>query len=268
MECQFLCLASGSSGNCYYLSLEGTAILIDAGIPQRMVKKVLKERGLTLANVKGIFVTHDHADHIKGVSSLANENMIPVYATAEVHKGIKKSYCMTREIEPALIRKLEKGEDLQLGPFTIHSFEVPHDGRDNVGYSVSWGSSNFCVATDVGHITQDIADHIALANYLVLESNYDDTMLEEGPYPSYLKDRIRGGNGHLSNASCADALVQYATPNLRQLWLCHLSDENNHPELARYTVEAKLQSVGICPGKDFGLDVLRRKVPSAVFLLK
>lgn len=268
MDITFFCLASGSSGNCFYLSAGDTAILIDAGLSQRHVKKALKEKNLSLANVKGIFVTHDHADHIKGVSTLSNENVIPVYATAEVHKGMKKSYCMTRDIDVPLVRKLEKGEELQLGSFTIHSFEVPHDGTDNVGYHISVDDINFCIITDVGHVTQEVAEHIGLANYLVLEANYDESMLEMGPYPRYLKDRISGENGHLSNASCGNALLNYATPELKHVWLCHLSEENNHPELARKTVESILHSGGIIPGKDLVLDVLRRKIPSELFLLK
>ncbi|MCQ2269511.1 MAG: MBL fold metallo-hydrolase [Bacteroidaceae bacterium] len=267
-EFTFICLASGSSGNCFYLSMGDTTILIDAGLSQRQIKKALKEKGLPFSNVKGIFITHDHADHIKGVGNLANENMIPVYATTEVHKGMKKSYCMTREIDVNLVRRLEKGEPLQLGPFEIHSFEVPHDGSDNVGYFVTCNGVNFCIVTDIGHITQDVAECISQANYLVLEANYDKSMLEMGPYPRYLKERIASDTGHLSNEDCGKALLEFATPELKHVWLCHLSEENNHPELARKTVDTILRSAGIIPGKDILLDVLRRKIPSEVYFLK
>lgn len=268
MEFTFLCIASGSSGNCYYLQAGDTAILIDAGLSQRQIKKGLKDKNLSLEKVKGIFVTHDHADHIKGVSNLSFEHYIPVYATAEVHKGMKKSYCMPREIDPALVRKIEKNENIELGDFTIHSFEVPHDGTDNVGYCVEAYGITFCIITDVGHVTQAVADHIQCANYLVLEANYDKAMLEMGPYPQYLKARIASETGHLSNDACADALLAYSTPELKHVWLCHLSEENNHPELARKTVEAILRSGGIVAGKDFMLDVLRRKTPSDLYFLK
>lgn len=268
MEISFFCIASGSSGNCFYLSADDTAILIDAGLSQRNIKKALKDKNLTLSKVKGIFVTHDHADHIKGVSTISNENMIPVYATAEVHKGMKKSYCMTRDIDVSLVRKLEKGEELQLGAITIHSFDVPHDGTDNVGYHITIGDVHLCIITDVGHISQEVAEHIGLANYLVLEANYDESMLEMGPYPRYLKERISSDRGHLSNSACGNALLNFATPELKHVWLCHLSEENNHPELARKTVESILRSGGILPGKDIALDVLRRKIPSEMFSLK
>lgn len=265
---RFLCLASGSSGNCFYLSTGDTALLIDVGISPRQLKKGLKEKGLPLDQIKGIFITHDHADHIKGVGNLANELSIPVYATAAVHKGMRRSYCMTREIESPLVRMLEKGEELSLGDFRIHSFPVPHDGTDNVGYFIQVGDCRFCMITDVGHITQEVADHIAMANYLVLEANYDKAMLEMGPYPRYLKERISGNTGHLSNEDCAEALFLYATSELRHVWLCHLSEENNHPELARKTIETKWRSGGIIPDKDIKLDVLRRRIPSDVFFLE
>lgn len=266
-EFAFVCLASGSSGNCFYLSKGDTTILIDAGLSQRQIKKALKERNLKFSNIKGIFVTHDHADHIKGVGNLANENVIPVYATSEVHKGMKKSYCMTREIDVNLVRVLEKGEVIQLGDFEIHSFEVPHDGSDNVGFYIQSGYVSFCIVTDVGHITQEVSDHISMANYLVLEANYDKSMLEMGPYPRYLKERIASETGHLSNEDCGKALMEFATPDLKHVWLCHLSEENNHPELARKTVDSILRSAGIIPGKDLLLDVLRRKTPSELYFL-
>ena len=122
--------------------------------------------------------------------------------------------------------------------------------------------------TDVGHVTDEMKSFINEANYLVIEANHDEEMLLQGPYPQYLKNRIMGSEGHLSNKDCAKALAENATPALRHVWLCHLSEENNHPELARKTVEMILQSYGIIPGKDFMLDVLKRKTPTGIFELK
>ncbi len=121
--------------------------------------------------------------------------------------------------------------------------------------------------TDVGHITDEIKQVISRANYLVIEANHDIEMLKTGPYPEYLKQRITSGNGHLSNVACGEALVENMTEELKHVWLCHLSEENNHPELARKTVDAVLRSYGIVPGADFQLDVLKRKVPSEIFEL-
>jgi phosphoribosyl 1,2-cyclic phosphodiesterase len=136
-----------------------------------------------------------------------------------------------------------------------------------MGYCIEACGVTFCLITDAGQITDEIKPFISRANYLVIEANHDEEMLQSGPYPQYLKDRVHSQKGHLSNKECAIALAENATPELRHVWLCHLSEENNHPELARKTVEMVLQSYGIVPGKDFLLDVLKRKVPSEVFEL-
>jgi phosphoribosyl 1,2-cyclic phosphodiesterase len=121
--------------------------------------------------------------------------------------------------------------------------------------------------TDVGFLSDEMKPMISDANYLVLEANYDEEMLKAGPYPEHLKARIVGTGGHLSNVECGKALAENASPALRHVWLCHLSEENNHPELARKTVEQVLRSYGIAPGKDFELDVLKRKMPTGIFEL-
>ena len=142
---------------------------------------------------------------------------------------------------------------------------MSHDSSDCVGYRIQQADLTFCLATDVGEVTPAVAEAIGQANYLVLEANHDEEMLAQGPYPNYLKARIRSARGHLSNRQCADALVTYASPRLRQVWLCHLSEENNHPELARKTVEAVLRSYGIVAGADFGLEILNRQTPTGAF---
>lgn len=274
---KFLCLGSGSSGNCYYLKTEKNSILIDAGIPIRTTKRLLRQYGFSLEAVNGIFITHDHADHIKAVGHLANDMGKLIYATEKVHMGINTNYCTTSKVTEPSRRYLYKGESTQLGDFCITPFEVSHDSSDCVGYKVEAEGITFCLATDVGQVTPSIAEAIGQANYLVLEANHDEEMLQQGPYPNYLKGRIRSARGHLSNRECADALITYATPQLHQVWLCHLSEENNHPELARKTVETMLRSYGIavCNGfntqsdpADFGLEILNRQTPTGVFELK
>ena len=147
-------------------------------------------------------------------------------------------------------------------------FGVPHDSADNVGYRIECEGVIFCIMTDVGTVTDEMKEMISEANYLVIEANYDEAMLESGPYPVYLKKRIAGSSGHLSNASCAKALAENATGKLRRVWLCHLSEENNHPELARKTVETALQeSLGErCSMPE--LAVLKRKMPTGIFELE
>ena len=265
---KFISFGSGSSGNCYYLFTESEGLIIDAGIGLRMLRKFCREYGVTLSTARHILVTHDHADHVKSVGSLSHDLKLPVYSTKDVHVGIVNNFCVNKKISPDLVRHIEKGTTIQLGAFTVTSFGVPHDSRDCVGYFIEADGSNFCLITDVGEITDEIKPYIGRARYLVIEANHDEEMVQNGPYPEFLKRRILSGIGHLSNKSCGEALANNATCALQHVWLCHLSEENNHPELARKTVEAILRSYGIAPGTDFQLDVLKRKTPSDVIELK
>lgn len=162
---------------------------------------------------------------------------------------------------------IEKETSLRLGHYHITSFEVPHDGTDNVGYAIEVGGKLFVIATDIGEITPTAARYICKANYLVLEANYDEEMLRMGPYPPYLKERIAGKRGHLSNTSAANFLAEHITEELKHVWLCHLSKDNNHPELAYKTIEYRLKSIGITIGKDIELTVLKRTTPSELYSL-
>ena len=264
---KFFSFGSGSSGNCYLLFTPTDAILIDAGVGVRTLKKQFALYGLSMSKIHYILITHDHADHVKSVGSLSRELNVPVYATADVHQGINKNYCVRHKIDRADVKFIEKNKTFTLGEFQITPFYVPHDSNDNVGYFITHGQVNFCLMTDVGHVTDEMKELIGRANYLVIEANHDVEMLLGGNYPEYLKLRINGSTGHLSNADCAQALVDYATTALRQVWLCHLSEENNHPELARITVEQTLRQHGIVVGTDFKLEVLKRKNPTGPFEL-
>lgn len=264
---KFISLGSGSSGNCYYLSTDDDAMLIDAGVGIRTVKKYLHDYGLNISSVKHILITHDHADHIKSVGVLSAEYGIPVYATREVHAGIFRNYCVPKKIPSDNCRLIEKNVTSRIGSFTITPFAVPHDSSGNVGFRVEAEGVVFCLMTDVGHVTEEMQGYIGEANYLVIEANYDAEMLHGGTYPAHLKTRIDGPTGHLSNRDCGEALANYATGNLRHVWLCHLSEENNHPVLALKTIEQMLRSYGIVMGKDFKVVDLKRKTPSEVYEL-
>lgn len=264
---KFISFGSGSSGNSYLLFTETCKIMIDAGLGVRNLKKEFKDNNIDMNDIKYIFLTHDHADHVKSVGSLSYGFNIPVYATAKVHEGVNRNYCVHRKIPLGNIKYVEKGVTLHLDGFDITPFGVPHDSRDNVGYMIKYGDVTFCLITDAGYVTDDMSEAVSKANYLVLESNHDKEMLMNGPYSDFLKERIAGPGGHLNNNECAQLLVNSSTPALKHVWLCHLSDENNHPELARKTVEAELRNVGIIPGVDFQLDVLKRNMPSEVYTL-
>ena len=216
MKIKFISLASGSSGNCYFLGTDRYGILVDAGIGIRTIKKTLKELGIGLDIIRAVFITHDHADHIKAVGHLGEKFGIPVYSTPEVHAGINKSYCMTEKLSTC-VHYLHKGETMELEDFAITAFEVPHDGTDNVGYCMNIDGKIFSFLTDLGHITPTAAEYICKANYLVLEANYDEEMLKMGPYPQYLKERIAGPNGHMSNRETADFLAENINESLKYI---------------------------------------------------
>lgn len=262
---RFISFGSGSSGNCYFLYTGNDGLIIDAGVGIRTLKKHFRNYGLSLAQVHHVLITHDHADHIKCVGSLSHDQHLPVYATEAVHKGIDRNYCVARKVEADNRRYLEPAQTITIGDFLVTPFSVPHDSSDNVGYMIEAEGVRFCIMTDCGRVTDEMAAFITRANYLVIEANHDREMLLHGPYPEHLKRRITSGTGHLNNNLCGEAIAQNMSQDLRYVWLCHLSEENNHPELARKTVEAVLRSYGIVVGKDLQLEVLKRTMPTGVF---
>ncbi|KGI60224.1 metallo-beta-lactamase domain protein [Prevotella sp. DNF00663] len=265
---KFVSFGSGSSGNSYLLYTETDGLLIDAGVGIRTLKKHFKEYGFSLSQIHHILITHDHADHIKSVGSISSDYDIPVYSTFKVHAGIERNFCVRRKVAPDFVKVIEKDIAINVGEFVVTPFEVPHDSSDNVGYKIVYDDVTFCILTDVGHITEQMKGIISDANYLVIEANHDEEMLATGPYPQHLKIRISGSTGHLSNMECAKAIAENATEKLRHVWLCHLSEENNHPVLAQKTVEQTLRSYGIIAGVDFQVEVLKRKIPTGYFELK
>lgn len=265
---RFISFGSGSSGNCYYLFTDTDALLIDVGVGLRTLKKHFHDYGKRLDSVHHILITHDHADHVKSVGSVCRDFRLPVFTTRKVHEGIERNYCVRQKIIPAFVHVIEKATPFTLGEFHVTPFGVPHDSADNVGYKIECEGVVFSLMTDVGHLTDEMLQVIEESNYLVIEANHDKEMLTQGRYPQYLKQRIAGPIGHLSNAECAMALAEHATPNLRHVWLCHLSADNNHPELARKTVDQVLRDHGIVIGEEFDVDVLKRTTPSGIYDLK
>lgn len=263
----FISFGSGSSGNCYYLATEKDGLLIDTGVGVRTLKKYLKEYGVSASSIHHILVTHDHADHIKAVGYFSTEHNIPVYATQQVHTGIVKNYSVTRKVAKELVCLIEKNQTITLGDFDITPFHVPHDSADNNGFLIEHQGVSFCLITDAGCVTDEMKKYISKANYLVIEANHDEEMVESGTYPTHLKRRILSNTGHLSNKSCGMTLAENMTEKLKKVWLCHLSEENNHPELARKTVSNVLASHGIIADKDITLEVLKRKNPMGPYQL-
>ena len=261
---RFLSMGSGSSGNCYNIGTASYGFLIDAGVAVRAVKRELKEHGLSFENIWGIFITHDHTDHIKSVGVLGEKYHIPVYVTAEMLNGINRNYRVTEKLVSAY-KLYKKGDNIVIRDFVIQAFPVSHDASDSVGYAFSYGNQRFVIATDLGFIGKEAADHIVRANYLVIEANYDDNMLKNGPYPYPLKQRVRSHVGHMCNEHTARFLADNASEYLSHVFLCHLSQENNTPELAFKTVNDALVESGIALEL---LQPLERTIPSPMYVFK
>lgn len=266
---QFVCFGSGSSGNCSYVSNGTDAVLIDAGIGIRRLKRYIREYGLNTSILRGVLITHDHADHIKAAGYVSNDLNLKVFTTAEIHEGMRHNYHAMRKVEMSCDVNIEKGVPFELGTtLTVTAFPLPHDATENVGYCIeTTDGDTFCVMTDIGTPTDEVNTYIGKANYLMIEADFDAEMLRNGPYPQYLKKRITCGTGHLSNDQTAQVLADNFHEGLRHVWLCHLSEQNNHPELARKTVEQKLRQYGIIAGVDFELDVLKRYMVSGPWTL-
>lgn len=260
-----MCLASGSSGNCFFLGTEKYGVLIDAGIGLRTIRKRLKDAGVDVTKIRGVFVTHDHADHIKSVGNIAERFNIPIYATQLVHKGIRCGHCVTQDISSLNTRYIQKEQPVEIEDMRITAFDVPHDGTDNMGYHIEIDGRVFCFLTDLGEITPTAATYIAGANYLIIEANYDRDMLLHGKYPAYLKERVNSDHGHMCNEDTANFLAQHYPENLRAIWLCHLSKDNNRPDIAYHTVKEKLKEVDIIVDRDVQLVALQRGIPTKMY---
>lgn len=260
---KLISLASGSNGNCYYIGTSKYGLLIDAGIGLRTIRKNLRDYGISMDTILGVLVTHDHADHIKSIGSLGGKLNIPIYATEAVHFGIQRSKYLDQDIN-ASRKIIMKEQSFKIKNFEIVAFDVPHDSIENVGYQIRIGDKTIVLITDIGRITDTITNYASSANHLIFESNYDENMLRFGKYPDYLKQRIASGMGHLSNRLAGEFISSIYKSHLEEVWLCHLSKDNNSPEIAFNTIEDILNSKNINVGKDLKLETLMRGKPSGL----
>ena len=238
MALYFTSLNSGSNGNCYYVGTKTDAVLIDAGLSCREIEKRFKQLGLCMKTVKAIFVSHEHGDHIKGVSTLANKHNIPVYITAKTAKN-----------GPILIGHISKtfiaNKPVIIGGLVINPFLKSHDAADPHSFTISHNGITVGVFTDIGNVCTEVIRHFKLCHAVFLEANYDAAMLENGRYPLHLKNRIRGGEGHLSNKEALDLFNNHRSPFLSHLLLSHLSKENNSPEMVEALFKQHADGVNI-----------------------
>ncbi|TCZ76077.1 MBL fold metallo-hydrolase [Paenibacillus albiflavus] len=246
-------IASGSDGNCIHIQSGDTGILIDAGKWKRDIEKRLLARGINAStDIQAIFVTHAHGDHIRGLT-LANKYNIPVYATEGEWRGISG---VKDEVKHTLHTLYGKYEMIWIWNMNIYPFKVHHDAYEPVGYAIEDDYGNrCCVVFDTGHIDQDMLEMME-GNIYIVESNYDEAMLENGTYSDYLKARIASDIGHLSNDQTAVALAKLVHGNGERIYLTHLSSNNNMPALAEMTVKRALRQRGFELGKHYFLEVV------------
>lgn len=267
-ELIFRSFASGSSGNCYYLGTHTWGILIDCGIAARMIQKDLREMGLDFANIMGVLITHDHADHIRAVGTLGEKVHLPIYSTRIIHEGINRNYGVQLKLRTSQ-RYFEKGKPWELNGMVINTFSVSHDSSECVGYVIDYAGQRFMIATDCGEPNDEMEAYMRTANHIVIEANHDEQMLLNGPYPTYLKQRILSPKGHQSNAMCAQLIADNYHEGMRNVFLCHLSHENNDPQLALETVtDILLEEAGVVVGEDLFVAPLERLSPSPIYELK
>ena len=262
---KFCSLYSGSSGNSIFIASDNTRVLIDAGLAGKKIDEALKHIGEEASSIDGIFITHEHIDHIKGVGVLSRKYDIPIYANDNTWAVMEKNIGKIKEHN---IRIMDRRSSIAIKDLEIRSFNIPHDAIAPVGYTVSSGGKNASVVTDFGVFTEEIRDNIIDSDIILLESNHDINMLRMGPYPYNLKLRVLGENGHLSNEDCGNAIVSLLkNDKKKKIMLGHLSGTNNHPDLAYQTVVDVLSANGIRPGDDVTLQLASRHNPSEIILL-
>jgi phosphoribosyl 1,2-cyclic phosphodiesterase len=261
MNITFCSLSSGSSGNCYYVGNEFHGILIDAGISATSIRKFLKAMDISIQTVMGVFITHNHIDHIRGLEVLTRKNTIPAFTTHNVWKSILTPHC---RITSDCIREIPQRERIHLAGFEIEAFPVFHDAPETIGFHIRAGEKKITIVTDLGHVCHTAASYIRESNLLVIESNYDNEMLVNGQYPYYLKKRIQSDTGHLGNHQASGFLAEVINDNISHICLAHLSKNNNTPEKALNTLEQTLREKGIRLGENQKIIVLNRNVPTEI----
>lgn len=257
-------IASGSSGNCIYVGSDNSHLLIDTGISKKRIEEGLNKLEIKGDELDGILITHEHSDHIKGLGVFSRKYEIPIYATPGTIAGIKESSSLGKMPE-GLLHPIKADHPFQLGELDVHPFAISHDANEPSGYRFEQDGKKIAVATDLGKYDEYTVENLKDLNAVLLESNHDIHMLEVGPYPYYLKQRVLGDRGHLSNELSGRLLCDILHNNLRSVLLGHLSKENNYEELAYETVKLEV-TLGQNPykGDDIPIAVAKRDQVSAV----
>jgi phosphoribosyl 1,2-cyclic phosphodiesterase len=218
-------LASGSNGNCYYIGNEHEAVLIDAGISCRETERRMSRLTLSMRKIRAIFISHEHTDHTRGSEVISRKYNIPVYITAATHRNSRLW------IDPQLVKPFYTDDPVNIGGLSIHAFAKRHDASEPHSFTVTGNGTTVGVLTDIGTACEHVVRHLSQCHAAFLEANYDEKMLEEGRYPLFLKRRIRGDDGHLSNHQALELFTTHKPPFMSLLVLSHLSAQNNSPQL-------------------------------------
>ena len=229
-------LASGSKGNAIFIEMDGTRLLVDAGVGVRRVARELGELSVTLDSLDAIFITHEHSDHVKGLETILKRTDAPVYARPGTFRSMA-----TDNLPEERLFAIHDAVDI--GPLRVSAFDIPHDAADPVGYEIA-GSRKCTVATDLGYVTDTVRSAMEGADVLVFEANHDRQMLRQGPYPWPLKQRILGNRGHLANDEAGRALTSLKS-RPKKIILAHLSETNNRPSIAEETVSRAFAEIGV-----------------------
>lgn len=264
---RLLSIASGSSGNCIYVGDDHTHILIDAGISKKKIEEGLNTIDLTIGDLSAVLITHEHIDHIGGLGVLTRKCEAPVYATGGTIDGIFQTASLGR-LEREQFVEIAENQRVLIGDITVEPMKISHDAAQPVAYRFFKGDQKIAVATDLGTVTEENEEKLRGMDAILLEANHDVNMLQVGPYPYYLKQRILGEKGHLSNESAGKLLSKIVHDHLKHIYLGHLSKENNLPALAYEAVRLEI-TMGDNPyqASDFPIDVAKRSEPSEVVVL-
>ena len=268
MKLAICSLASGSSGNCFLVKTENTAVLVDAGISGRQVEHGLADLGISLKDISAVLITHEHSDHIKGLKVVSKASGAAVYASRGTFRGIPFAEELLRT------EVFRPGDEFSIGDLAVRSFATSHDAAEPAGFSFRAEDRQISIVTDTGTVTESCLSCVKDADILVLESNHDESVLRMGRYPWFLKQRILSDSGHLSNDAAAGALLRILSEEKAQglqkkrlVLLAHLSKENNFPEMALQTMSNILGAGGFTAGGDLQLRVLSRTEPSPLYTL-
>lgn len=254
---KLISLISGSSGNASVVSDGTTTLLIDCGMSGSRLKAALGSAGLSVDDINGVLITHEHNDHVRGIGVIARRHKYNIYGTEKTLLAMECGDIADEQLHP-----ITPYSDFEINTIGIRPFSISHDAVDPVGYSFFAGNEKVSVATDTGIVTDSIENAVMGSSQIILESNHDVEMLRVGSYPYYLKQRILSSKGHLSNETSAQFAARLAAAGAHYIMLAHLSEENNHPDIAYMTARNALEESGAVLGQDVSLNVANRYTPT------